>query len=139
MLSGSNASTQNKTSGSSAKIGTVAIIIIAALAITAYAVVTVSRTQSISEYLDDGASVTFELKGTGSRLKITLTSTNDYMYVKIIVDGQSVYEKNNIYNVNYNDNIGFSYHTVHIIFQNPTVFGLGSYIQISGTVSISFF
>lgn len=59
------------------------------------------------------------------------------MFIKVIVDGQAVYEKDKIYDVNFEHRMAFGQHTIHIIIKNPSLLGLGSIIQVSGKVSIS--
>ena len=73
----------------------------------------------------------------GSRLTVDITSMNDKMDVKIVVDGQTVIENREINNFNFKHDMGFSNHIIQLIIQNPTLFGLGSTIQVSGKVSVS--
>lgn len=114
----------------------IAIIILISVSIIVL-VISSNKTSSITKYLSDGGSVTYKFEGLSARLSVALTSTDDYMHVKIVVDGQSVYDENNIYSVNFGYNVGFGYHIIHIIIENPTVFGLGASIQISGVVSVT--
>jgi len=90
------------------------------------------RTRSISEYIRDGGSFTCEMVGYGSRLTVRLTSTDDYMHVKIIVDGIVVFEDKKTYEVDFERTLGFGYHIVHIVVENSMVFGLGSDDTSSG-------
>jgi hypothetical protein len=124
---------------SQSKIYAIGAIIVMAFIAVVLLTQNMAQPLSVSEYISDGGSLTYTVKGYGSRLNVALTSTNDYMYVKIVVDGQSVYDKNNIYDVNYKYNMGFGYHIINIILQNPTLFGLGSRIQVSGIVSVDLF
>ena len=59
------------------------------------------------------------------------------MNVRILVDGNSVFEQSNTQTVNFNHNMGFGDHAIHIYVENPSIFGLGSTILVSGKVTIS--
>jgi len=116
----------------------VALVIIAVVGVfSTYFLMSEISSRTISDYIQDGYMVTYTLNGFGSKLSVVIASTNDYMYVKIVVDGQAVYDKNNIYQVNFQHSMGFGSHTVQIIIQNPSLLGLGATIQVSGKASIS--
>ncbi len=92
------------------------------------------RSVSISDYIKDGGAMEHEYGGFMSRLRITLTSAYNYMNVKVVVDGRAVFEKSRTYAVDFEYSMGFGWHTVHIIISNPTVFGLGKSILVTGRV-----
>lgn len=92
---------------------------------------------SITEYLEDGVSVIYTLRGIGTQLNITINSKNETMYTKIIVDNKIIHEQNNIYNLNITKDIGLGDHTINIIVQNQRMFGSGDIININGTASIN--
>lgn len=94
------------------------------------------KTIKIDYYLRDGEMVTYSLSGYGSKLKISVTSTNDYMYVKIIVNGQTIFEGDRLYELNKEFYLPSGYHYIDIIFKNPTIFGLGPAISINGYASL---
>jgi hypothetical protein len=100
-----------------------------------FLVVIPHRTTRVSEYIKDGYEYTFEISGYGSRLYVSLTSSYDYMSVKIVVDGRVVYDNPRTYNVNFEYSLGFGYHVIHVIIGNPTIFGLGPTIFVSGSIS----
>ena len=110
------------------------IVVVLAVPFVLNAIISRINSRTISNYIQNGDTVTYTLNGFGSRLSVVLASTNDYMYVKIVIDGQTVYDKNNIYQVNFQQGIELGVHTVQIIIQNP---GLGSNIQVSGQASVS--
>jgi hypothetical protein len=89
----------------------------------------------VSEYIKDGYEYALEVSGYGSRLHVSLTSSHDYMSVKIVVDGRVVYDNPRTYNVNFEYSLGFGYHVIHVIIGNPTTFGLGPTIFVSGSIS----
>lgn len=115
------------------------VLVGAAIFLTMIAAVLISqyRTVPITYNLEDGEFITYTLRGWGSVLDVRLSSTNGEMYVKIVVDGQVVYEHEG-YQASYRSNIGFGVHVIHIHIQNPTVLGLGKAIVVSGKVSLTF-
>jgi len=95
------------------------------------------KTVRINYYLDEGKMVTYSLRGYGSKLKISVTSTNDYMYVKIIANGQTIFEEDHLYELNKEFHLPYGYYYIDIIFKNPpTIFYLGPSISINGYVSL---
>jgi len=58
------------------------------------------------------------------------------LYVKIIVDGRTIFEKDRLYELNKEFYLPFGYHYIDIIFKNPTIFGLGPSISINGYASL---
>jgi hypothetical protein len=93
------------------------------------------RTVGVSKYIEDGGEYTLEISGYGSRLYVSLTSSHDYMSVRIVVDGRVVYDNSRTYNVKFEYGLGFGYHVIHVIIGNPTTFGLGPTIFVSGSIS----
>ena len=96
-----------------------------------------SKTVTITEYLEDKSSVTFSTSGYCSSLSVSLTATTEDMNVRIMLDGNTVYEQSNTRTVKFNHNMGFGEHVIHIYVENPSIFGLGSTILVSGKVTIS--
>ena len=78
----------------------------------------------------------YSLAGYGSRLVVRLTSTNDYMRVRVIVDGMLAFEDSRAYRVDFEKTLGLGYHTVQVIIENPTSFGLGPSILVAGEVAL---
>ena len=114
---------------------TIAIVIILILVGVIFLFVYRTATLPITKYLDGGESVTSTLEKYCSRLSVTLASTKGDMNLKLTVDGQTVYEQNNIRDFSFVHNMGFGHHVIHLFIQNPTVFGFGSTIRVSGTLS----
>lgn len=94
------------------------------------------RTVDIAEYLRDGESKTWSIKGYGSKLEVKLTSHYDDMRVTIVVDGRTIYDKRT-WSVDFVMDLGYGYHVVHVAIENPTVFGLGKTILVTGYVRYS--
>jgi hypothetical protein len=112
------------------------VIFVAVIVFAFYVMNSVNITKTITDYIQDGYGVTYTFNGFGSRIIVILTS-NDYMYLKVVVDGKKVYEETNIGDVYFQQILGFGFHTVQIIIQNPSIPVLGPTIQVSGTASIS--
>jgi len=100
---------------------------------------------SIDKYLKDGQSATWVLKAQvfqvlkirSWQLRVRLNSTYGDMNVKITVDGKIACEKSNVYEVDYRQNIEPNSHIIHITVENPTTFGLGPTILVTGVARIS--
>jgi hypothetical protein len=110
------------------------IIILFLIAVGAILIIQKIETLQITEFLVDGQSVTHQMEKYSTHFTVKLTSTHDKMDVKITVDGQTVYEVKSITDVNFLHNMGLSNHDIHIIIVNPTGFGLGSTIEVTGVL-----
>jgi formylmethanofuran dehydrogenase subunit A len=121
------------------KILLVSIIVILVLAAVISWVLFSSQTFTITEYISDNDSKTFSFSGYCSRLSFSLTATTDDMSIKLIVDGITVNEWSNTDNTIFTGNMGFGDHTILIYMENPSIFGLGSTILVSGKITISLF
>jgi hypothetical protein len=91
------------------------------------------KTIDIAEYISDGGSKVWSIKGYGSKLEVRLTSQYDDMRVTIVVDGSTVYDRRT-WSVNFETNLGYGYHVIQIAIENPTIFGLGRTILVTGYV-----
>ena len=96
-----------------------------------------SKSVTITKYIEDNNSWTVSFSDYCSQLSVSLTATTDAMNVRIIVDGNTVYDQSNTWTVNFNHNMGFGEHAIHIYMENPSVFGLGRTILVSGKATIS--
>jgi len=86
---------------------------VAFLAITPY------RTISVHRFIDDGGTYTLELGGYGSRLHVRLSSSYGYMGVRVVADGKVIYHDPRTYEASLERNLGFGYHVIHVIIENP--------------------
>ena len=114
-----------------ATIGTIiiaSIIIIGLLAIR-------YETKAIHEYIGDSEQYSKSWTGHMAGFSITLTSTNDDMNIKIVVDGMTVYERNHVYDANFKYKMNSGHHMVCIIITNPSILGLGSSILVTGEIT----
>jgi hypothetical protein len=91
------------------------------------------KTIDIAEYISDGGSKVWSIKDYGSKLEVKLTSQYDDMRVTIVVDGSTVYDRRT-WSVNFETNLGYGYHVIQIAIENPTIFGLGRTILVTGYV-----
>ena len=117
----------------------IVIIVIFGAAVSVYlATLNSNAPLTINDSLNDGEVITWTIEGYGSRLSVGLSSLNDYMYVKVLVDGQLVYDQNNIYQANFEHTMSFGKHVVQITIQNPAAFlNLGSGIIVTGAACLS--
>lgn len=105
---------------------------------TLWSATTLNAAAFLESDIVDGRIVEDEIRGYGSHLTVSLTSINDYMRVKIIVDGKTVYEGSNLYKLNYSYDMGPGYHITYVIVENPPELDkLGPTIHVSGKVSIT--
>lgn len=91
------------------------------------------QTIDITEYISDGGSKVWSIKGYGSKLEVKLTSQYDDMRVTIVVDGKTVYNERT-WSVDFETDLGYGYHVIQIAVENPTIFGLGKTILVTGYV-----
>ena len=112
------------------------IIILVSAAVISWSVFG-SKTVTITKYIEDNNSWTVSFSDYCSQLSVSLTATTDAMNVKIMVDGNTVYDQSNTQTVNFNHNMGFGEHTIHIYVENPSIFSLGSTILVTGKATIS--
>jgi hypothetical protein len=118
------------------KMKTIGMVIAIFLALALiFLVVNSYRTIGVSKYIEDGRGYTLEISGYGSRLYVSLVSSYDYMSVRIVVDGRVVYDNPRTYDVKFEYRLRFGYHIIHVIIENPTIFGLGPAIFVSGSIS----
>jgi len=69
--------------------------------------------------------------------RVSITSTGDYMKVRIIVDGIPVYSVDYVYTVSYEYRMSPGQHTVDLIIENPPwILGLGPSIIVTGQITI---
>lgn len=93
----------------------------------------------VNVYLQNGYSATYALNDYGYWLSIELTSTNNYMNVRVVVDNQTVYDRTVRSYVNFQYNMGKqdSQHAIQFIITNPSPLELEAIImQVSGKASI---
>ena len=89
------------------------------------------RTIPISEGIEDGESKFWSIEGYGSKLEVKLTSQNDDMRVTIVVDGRTIYDKRG-WSVDFEVGLDNKYHVIQLVIENPTTFGLGKAILVTG-------
>lgn len=115
-----------------AAIGTTIIISIVALGLLAVRY----ETNVIYDYIDDGHQYSISLSGRITGFSATFTSTNADMNIKIVVDGITVYERKHVYDANFKYKLNSGQHTIYTIITNPTTFGLGSSILVTGQITL---
>lgn len=91
------------------------------------------KTIDIAEYISDGGSKVWSIKDYGSKLEVKLTSQYDDMRVTIVIDGRTVYDRRT-WSVDFETDLGYGYHVIQIAIENPTIFGLGKTILVTGYV-----
>ena len=98
-----------------------------------------SQTFTIAEYISDNDSKTFSFSGYCSRLSFDLKATNDDVNIILIVDRSTINHWNNTQNLHFTGDMGFGDHTIQLYMENPSMFGLGATILVSGKVTLSLF
>ena len=120
-------------------IGIVGIVIVVlagvyfAIQLTRQYIMPAIKTIDIAEYIPDGESKVWSIKDYGSKLEVKLTSQYDDMRVTIVVDGRTVYDERT-WSVDFETDLGYGYHVIQIAIENPTIFGLGKTILVTGYV-----
>lgn len=112
-------------------LGIVVILVIGELFLIRYHTATIDYTLRDGEYLSRSWS------GYMVGFRVSITSTGDYMNVRIIVDGIPVYSVDYVYTVSYEYRMSFGQHTVELIIENPPwILGLGPPIMVTGQITI---
>jgi len=89
----------------------------------------------INFHLKDGEEKQYPLQGYGNYFEISVTSTGDRMNVKIIIDGYTYLEENNVYEVHQGFQLSSDYHFIHVYFKNPCGWICwGSPINVNGYI-----
>jgi hypothetical protein len=115
------------------------IVVVVLVLIILPAALSYSRTITVNEYVRDGYTRIVQTSGYGSRIRVSLSSIDDYMRVRVIVDGRVVYDNPNCYIAEFEKSLGFGHHNVIVEITNPTIFGLGKTILVSGFVAYDLF
>ena len=115
-------------------VGLIAVIIVCSIIFVGFGL---SKRITVNEYLADKGSKTLAIESYFSTCSVSLSSTDDNMKVRIIIDGQTIYEQDNTKTVNFDHSMGLGNHAISIYLENPSLFGLGSSILISGVITLN--
>ncbi len=141
-------STVGSSGGSSTKIVLIGVVAVVLAGLVVYFVeylfphlVTAVHSElykyGITSYIGDCYSKVYEFKVDASELRLVLTSSYDYMCVKVIVDGMVVFRRCRVYHVDFRYYMGPGVHVVHIVITNPGMLCLGKTILVTGEVEFS--
>jgi hypothetical protein len=108
------------------------IIILVLIGISSYIVS--GSTYEFVKPIDDGDKYPIAIRGYGSRLYVSLKSSPDYMSVRIVADGRVIYDNPHTYNVSFDYYLGFGYHELNIVIENPKTSLFGTWIRVVGLI-----
>ena len=112
-------------------LGIILILVVGELFLIRY------HTEAINYTLRDGEYLSRSWSGYMVGFRVSITSTGDYMKVRIIVDGIPVYSVDYVYTVSYEYRMSPGQHTVDLIIENPPwILGLGPSIIVTGQITI---